>query len=524
MDFFTVSNLIITKRKILTNIRNKQLFIKLREGKNLFELKNNNNITGEKEIAIVDYASPNMAKELHVGHVRSIVLGECISRMLEDIGNFKVERISHVGDFGTPMGYIIAHCLENNSFIIPENDEDISSIPLPTPEELTKIYTAANQRAKVDADFKQKALKCTLLLQQGKDRTVMKIWDIICRASRKGFDQIYKWFDATPKERGESFYGYLLPGIIEDLEQRGFIRIVEGGAKAVAFSDNAKEQIIVQKKDGSYLYSTTDLAAIKHRIYEEKCKKIVYITDIAQRYHFDQIFNIAEKVGWLNRNEVDVTHIGFGVVKSEGGEKVRSREGRATPLTQLLEMAEKKAQEAMDQAKFESRVEDSLRIQKIAMSAVKYFDLSHSYESDYIFSFTNMLQFKGNTSSYQLYAYTRLISILEKAYSQVGHSSNWNLENYDESTWYEQPQERALALCIVRYYDSINFAYNRLCPNWLCDYLYELVSYFHVFYEKCPILTAPTQEKIISRLILCENTVKIISMCLHLLGINATRM
>ena len=465
--------------------------------------------TGTKK-ALVDYSSPNMSKEMHVGHLRSIVQGEFICRILERVGGYNVDRISHVGDFGTPLGNVIAYCDENN-----QSFDDIS-----TPQQLTKIYTSASEKAKKDPNFPAKGLQATLSLQKGFDKEINEKWNRICQISRQGFKDIQDWFEVNPKECGESFYKDKLPSIVKLLQDKN-LAVESDGAQCV-FVPMGKQNVpyIVQKKDSSYLYATTDLAALQYRTQELNMNRIVYVTDTAQQFHFQQLFYLGEKLGWLNLpdgSKCQLDHAHFGAVLGEDGTRMRSREGAPVRLEDFITQAEERANQALQNASFNRGHTD---IKKVAKAAIKYYELSNQRTQNYKFSFDHMLQFHGNTGVYLLYAYSRVISILEKLNDKKFSSDLLQL-NPNTNLNLTHETEIALALHIIQFHDILEYSLQTLSANPLSDYLFVLASKFSKFYEVCPVLKSSHTE---SRAELCKATASILLQGFEVLNITPTRL
>ncbi|NEO87708.1 MAG: arginine--tRNA ligase [Spirulina sp. SIO3F2] len=366
---------------------------------------------------IVDFSSPNIAKEMHVGHLRSTIIGDSIARILEFQGH-EVLRLNHVGDWGTQFGMLIAYLRE----AYPEALTTADALDL---GDLVALYKKAKQRFDEDAKFKETAREEVVRLQAGADDS-RRAWQLLCDQSRREFQTIYDRLDIQLTERGESFYNPLLPGVLETLEAA---RIVaeDGGAKCVFLDGFTNKEgnplpLIVQKSDGGYNYATTDLAALQYRIGKDEGDRIVYVTDSGQSNHFTQVFQVARKAGILP-DEVQVVHVPFGLVQGEDGKKLKTRSGETIKLKDLLD-------EAVDRfyQNLEKRLEEESRTEteefkqevatKVGLSAVKYADLSQNRTSNYIFSYDKMLAPQGNTSPYLLYAYARIRSIARKGQSQ----------------------------------------------------------------------------------------------------------
>jgi arginyl-tRNA synthetase len=363
---------------------------------------------------IVDYPSPNIAKEMHVGHLRPAVIGDCISRILEFLGH-EVLRISHVGDWGTPFGMLIAYLQE----AYPEALKTTETLDL---GELSTFYRQAKKRFDEDENFREAARLAVVKLQAGDEETLLA-WKIVCTLSSRAYQVIYDLMGIAPFiERGESFYNPLLVGVVKALEEAGLL-VENEGAKCVFLEGFTNREgkplpLIVQKSDGGYNYATTDLAAIRYRVQEDKAQRVIYPVGAEQSNHFAQIFQVGRRAGWIT-DDVEFVHTPFGLVLGEDGTKLKTRSGEAVRLRDLLDEAIARAR-----ADLESRLKEEGReeteefkaqvAQVVGISAVKYADLSQNRNSNYIFRFDKMLSLQGNTAPYMLYAYVRIQGINRK--------------------------------------------------------------------------------------------------------------
>ncbi|MEO1590750.1 MAG: arginine--tRNA ligase, partial [Cyanobacteria bacterium J06632_22] len=351
---------------------------------------------------IVDFSSPNIAKEMHVGHLRSTIIGDSIARVLEFLAH-DVLRLNHVGDWGTQFGMLITHLRE----VCPEAAQADSTVDI---GDLVAFYKQAKKRFDDDEAFKQTSRDAVVALQSG-DPDARQAWLTLCEQSRKEFQKIYDRLDIKTNERGESFYNPLLPGVVTDLETLGLLE-EDQGAQVVfldGFSnkDGNPQPLIIQKSNGGYNYATTDLAAIRYRTQKDGVERCLYITDSGQATHFAQVFQVARRAGWIPEDVV-LTHVPFGLVKGEDGKKFKTRSGETVKLQDLLDEAVARSRadlEARIQA--EDRTESDAFVQTVAetvgIGAVKYADLSQNRTSDYVFSFDKMLALQGNTAPYMLY-------------------------------------------------------------------------------------------------------------------------
>ena len=461
---------------------------------------------------VVDFSAPNIAKEMHVGHLRSTIIGDSIARILEFRGH-DVLRLNHVGDWGTQFGMLIAYLRE----AYPEALTISNALDL---GDLVTLYRKAKQRFDTDEKFQETARLEVVKLQAGAEDS-RRAWQLLCEQSRREFQVIYDLLDIHLTERGESFYNPLLPAVVEDLAQLGLL-VEDAGAKCVfleGFTNKAGEPLplIVQKSDGGYNYAATDLAAIRYRIQQDEAERIIYVTDAGQANHFAQVFQVARRAGWLT-DAVEVVHVPFGLVQGEDGKKLKTRSGETVRLRDLLDEAIARFHAYLEaRLKEEDREETEefkAHVAKVAgISAVKYADLSQNRTSNYVFSYDKMLADKGNTAPYLLYAYARIQSISRKGnidFAQLGADAKVLLQ--------EEP-EFVLGKHLLQLGEVLRDVEKDLLPNHLCQYLYELSQKFNQFYDQCPVLKAEEPLRT-SRLMLCDLTARTLQLGLSLLGIS----
>ncbi|MDQ2098901.1 MAG: arginine--tRNA ligase [Tychonema bourrellyi B0820] len=467
-------------------------------------------IEAPQRIAI-DFSSPNIAKEMHVGHLRSTIIGDAIARILEFLGH-DVIRINHIGDWGTQFGMLIAYLRE----VHPEALTTANALDL---GDLVAFYRQAKQRFDADETFKETARQEVVKLQAGAEDT-RRAWKLLCDQSRREFQVIYNLLDIKLTERGESFYNPLLPAVVEDLTNLGLL-VESDGAKCVfvdGFTNKEGEPLplIVQKTDGGYNYATTDLAAIRYRIEEDGAKRIIYVTDSGQANHFAQVFAVARKANWIPE-DVEIVHVPFGLVCGEDGKRLKTRSGDAVRLQDLLDEAIVRtradletrlvAEERQETEEFITNVSEV-----VGLSAVKYADLSQNRASNYVFSYDKMLALQGNTAPYMLYAYVRVQGIRRKG--------GIDFDNLDAGAKVilQSDAELVLAKHLLQLNEVLGSVDGDLLPNRICQYLFELSQKFNQFFEQCPVLKAEEPLRS-SRLILCDLTARTLKLGLGLLGI-----
>jgi len=461
---------------------------------------------------VVDFSAPNIAKEMHVGHLRSTIIGDSIARILEFRGH-DVLRLNHVGDWGTQFGMLIAYLRE----AYPEALTTSNALDL---GDLVTLYRKAKQRFDTDEKFQETARLEVVKLQAGAEDS-RRAWQLLCEQSRREFQVIYDLLDIHLTERGESFYNPLLPAVVEDLAQLGLL-VEDAGAKCVfleGFTNKAGEPLplIVQKSDGGYNYAATDLAAIRYRIQQDEGEQIIYVTDAGQANHFAQVFQVARRAGWLT-DTVEVVHVPFGLVQGEDGKKLKTRSGETVRLRDLLDEAIARTRADLDARLQEEGREETEKFkahvaQVVGISAVKYADLSQNRTSNYIFSFDKMLALQGNTAPYMLYAYVRIQGI-----SRKGHIDFEQLGTDAKILLQEEP-EFVLGKHLLKLGEVLRDVEQDLLPNHLCQYLYELSQKFNQFYDQCPVLKAEEPLRT-SRLMLCDLTARTLQLGLSLLGIS----
>ena len=461
----------------------------------------------EPQKVLVDFSSPNLAKEMHVGHLRSTIIGDSIARFLEFEGH-DVVRMNHVGDWGTQFGMLIQYIREE----MPEALENPQDFQISSLEE---FYKAAKKRFDASDDFKDKARKAVVDLQAG-DEATLDVWKVFCEASLKHCHEIYKILDIKIEDRGESAYNDMLPKVVEDLKDAGLAVQTQGawGVFLEGYKNEDDEPLptIVQKSDGGYIYATTDLAAIRYRVGELGVNKVVYVTDARQGSHFDQVFKIAELMNWAPKGSLK--HVGFGMMLDKTGKPFKTRDGGTIKLKDLLDEAEERAYKLAQELSADFTDEEHKMIGLTAgHGGVKYSDLSHSIGTDYKFDWDKMLATDGNTAIYLLMTYARTRGLSRKAGIDVNDMLG------KASAILEHDHEIKLAKKILSVLDVWPSVVRDLTPNVLLSYLFELSREFSAFWNACPVLKVEDEALRKSRMLLAALVGKIIEWGLSMIGI-----
>ena len=459
---------------------------------------------GPSEKVVIDMSAPNLAKEMHVGHLRSTIIGDSVARVLEFLGD-QVIRQNHVGDWGTQFGMLLAYLEENPAAAESELSD------------LEQFYRAAKKRFDDSAEFADRARELVVQLQAG-DENCLRLWnrfnDISLSHCQKVYDRLgVKLSMADVK--GESAYNADLPGIVDALRAKGLLSESEG-AQCV-FMDEFKNAegnplpVIVQKAGGGYLYATTDLAATRYRAGTLKADRALYFVDQRQALHFQMAFEVARRAGFVH-DGMQLEHMGFGTMNGADGRPFKTRDGGTVKLIDLLDEAEERAY-SLVKSKNPDLAEDELRniARAVGIGAVKYADLSKHRTSDYSFNFELMLSFEGNTAPYLLYAYTRVASIFRK----LGQG----IESIGGQISLQAEQEQALGGKLAQFGELLNSVADKGTPHLLCNYLYDLAGLFSSFYENCPILSSEDEAVRNSRLRLAALTGRTLKQGLELLGL-----
>jgi len=455
----------------------------------------------EPQAIIIDFSSPNVAKPMHVGHIRSTILGDSVARILRMLGH-KVITDNHIGDWGTQFGMLIL------GWKTKLNKAALDSDPI---SELERIYKEINS----DDSLREAARNELVKLQQG-DEENLKIWRGMIELSQQQFDRVYGRLDVQFNETlGESFYNPYLEEIVEELCAKNIAGVSEG-AIVVRFPDDDQlndKPAIVRKSDGASNYTTTDLATLRYRVEKWSPNKIIYVTDGRQQLHFQQLFKIFRF--WNNQFAGQLQHVWFGSILGPDGKPFKTRSGETVRLDELLDEAEQRAFKAVSEKNPELEESEKRTISKIiGIGALKYSDLSSNRQSDYVFDWDKMLSLQGNTAPYLQYAYTRVRSIFRKT-----TEPNWDkvVINLDAA------EELSLAKHLMSFGHTLEMVAEDNRPNYLCNYLYDLAGRFSRFYESCPVIKAGQAERE-SRLVLCELTGRVLQRGLDALGIQVTEV
>lgn len=460
----------------------------------------------KKERIIIDFSSPNTAKEMHVGHLRSTIIGDCLARVFEFLGH-DVIRVNHIGDWGTAFGMLIAYIKQ----VCPEAIQGKKATNL---QQLVAWYKDSKKLFDENPDFKKTA-QLEVVALQGGDPAALKAWEIICAISRKAYQEIYDLLDINISEKGESFYNPMLAHVVADLESKGLVEN-SNGAKCIyldGFLNREGEPLplMIQKSDGGYNYDTTDMAAIRYRIQTEKGTHLIYVTDAGQATHFAMIFKAAEKAGYLDKEKVRVDHVPFGMVLGPDGKKFRTRSGETERLIDLLQTAIQKAEEILVERAPEMEIQERKKLAfALGIGAIKYADLSCHRTGDYTFSYERMLRFEGNTAAFIMYSYVRIAGIKRKIQADMEAVFK------DSAIQLIHPSEIALGLHLLQFEEALNQLADDLLPNRLTDYLFVLAEKFNAFFRDCRVEGTPEEG---SRLLLCEASARFLKQGLEILGL-----
>jgi arginyl-tRNA synthetase len=462
--------------------------------------------TQEPQTIPLDYSAPNVAKEMHVGHLRTTVVGDALARTLEHLGHHVI-RQNHVGDWGTMFGMLIEHLLD-----VGEDSPD-AQLMVTDPN---AFYAAANVEFQGDPEFATRA-RARVVKLQGGDVDTLRHWHELVDLSKRYFNSIYAMLGVTLTDddlAGESTYNDELAGICDELEAAGIATISDGALCVFLDGYTGREgrpvPLIIRKSDGGYGYATTDLATIRRRVRDMHADRILYVIGVTQALHLNMVWDTARKAGWLT-DDTEVVHVQIGSVLGEDRKLLRTRSGLPLKLMGLLEEAVAKARAVVDEARPD--LDEGVRAAiapAVGIGAVKYADLSVAHDSDYVFDLDRMVSLTGNTGPYLQYAAARIRSIFR--------SAALDPQRADAHLVITEPAERALALALLDFGDVVVHVGDQLEPHRLCGYLFDLAQAFSVFYEQCPVLKADSEVRA-SRLALCAVTLAVLDQGLDLLGI-----
>ncbi|MET9776768.1 arginine--tRNA ligase [Streptomyces sp. NPDC006367] len=462
-------------------------------------------------VTVVDYAQPNVAKEMHVGHLRSAVIGDALRSMLDFTGEKTIGR-HHIGDWGTQFGMLIQYLFEHPGELAPADEVDGEQAM----SNLNRVYKASRALFDADEEFKERARKRVVALQSG-DKETLELWQQFVDESKVYFYSVFEKLDMEIRDEeivGESAYNEGMPETARLLEEMG-VAVRSEGALVVFFDDiRGKDDqpvpLIVQKADGGFGYAASDLTAIRNRVQDLHATTLLYVVDVRQSLHFKMVFETARRAGWLG-DDVTAHNMGYGTVLGADGKPFKTREGETVRLEDLLDEAVQRAAEVVrEKARDLTEEEIRERAAQVGIGAVKYADLSTSPNRDYKFDLDQMVSLNGDTSVYLQYAYARIQSILRKA-GEVRPAAHPELELH--------AAERALGLHLDAFGDTVFEAAAEYAPHKLTAYLYQLASLYTSFYDKCPVLKAESPEQVANRLFLCDLTARTLHRGMALLGI-----
>ena len=457
---------------------------------------------------VIDYSGPNLAKEMHVGHLRSTIIGDSLARLLEFQGH-NVIRQNHVGDWGTQFGMLIAELEEQ---LGAKGDEAMAL------KDLEVFYQQAKKHFDDDESFANKAREYVVRLQSG-DAQMLKLWEQFKTISLHHSTEIYQQLNVTLKDddvRGESFYNNDLTPVVKELQEQG-LAVESDGAQVVFLQELADKEgnpspVIIQKQGGGFLYATTDLAALRYRVRTLKANRIMYFIDARQSLHMQQVFTLSRKAKFVDES-VSLEHLAFGTMMGSDGKPFKTRTGGTVKLAELLTEAVERAGALVSEKNPDLSADEIAEIsRKVGIGSVKYADLCKTRTNDYIFSWESMLSFEGNTAPYLQYAFTRVQSIFRKA--------GVTPESLTNAIIIGTEQEKTLAIKLLQFSEVLDQVAREAMPHLLCTYLYEIASLYMTFYEACPILKDGIEPDVRdSRLRLCHLVAKTIEQGLELLGI-----
>ena len=470
-------------------------------------------VEAQPKRVVIDYSAPNVAKEMHVGHLRTTVIGDALARMLMFVGD-TVVRENHIGDWGTPFGMLIEHVIDIG--------EDQATAGLSVGD-LDGFYRAARTKFDADPAFQDRARKRVVLLQSGDDPETTKFWQMLVELSTKYFNTLYAKLDVLLTDddlAGESSYNHLLPLVVERLDDAGLLEENDGAkvvfAPGFTNRDGDPLPLIVEKRGGGFNYAASDLACVIDRVERVKGDLLVYVVGAPQAQHFSMVFKVAEMAGWLTP-PTEAVHVMFGNVLGADRKMLKSRSGEPLKFAELLDEAVERAGAAIAEKNPDLPAAERAEIAHIiGIGAVKYADLSTDRIKDYVFDWDRMLAFEGNTAPYLQYAHVRICSIFRRA--GVERAA---IRDSKPDVSLDTPQERALALRLLAFDSAVWDTIDKYSPHRLCTYLFDLAQDFTAFFEHCPVIKAADDATRQSRLALCDTTARVLATGLDLLGIVA---
>ncbi|MFG1948937.1 arginine--tRNA ligase [Nonomuraea sp. NPDC048826] len=462
--------------------------------------------TTPAQTVVIDYSAPNAAKEMHVGHLRTTIVGDCLARVHEHLGNHVI-RQNHLGDWGTPFGMLIEHLLDIG--------EDAAVAQLEAGQG-TAYYQAARAKFDGDESFKQRSRVRVTTLQSG-DPETLRLWHVFMDATVRYFNKVYEMLGVTLTDAdiaGESMYNPMLEKTCQDLEAAGVATVSEGALcvfpPGFTGSDDKPLPLIIRKSDGGYGYASTDMAAIRYRVHDLKADRILYVVGADQALHFRMVFAAARLAGWLP-DTVNAEHVQIGMMLGKDGRRFKTRSGESVKLMDLLQEAIDRASAAIADRGYDETTREAIT-HSVGMGAVKYADLSVNHDSEYVFDFDRMLGFTGNTGPYMQYATARIRSIFRKAGRSPAETTGPIVLG--------EPAERALGLHLLGFGETVEQVAAQSEPHRLCAFLFETASLFSSFYEECPVTKEGVDpETSAHRLALCALTLRVLETGLDLLGV-----
>jgi arginyl-tRNA synthetase len=459
------------------------------------------------QTVIVEYSSPNIAKEMHVGHLRTTIVGDALARVLEFAGHH-VMRDNHIGDWGTPFGMLLEHLVD-----VGEDGPEAQLLHT----DPNTFYAAARVKFDSDPAFTERARQRVVKLQAQNDLDTQRLWDELVELSKQYLRDMYALLNVTLTDddiRGESFYNDMLQGVADDLTEAGIAVISDGALCAFppGFTgrDGTPLPVIIRKSDGGWNYSSTDLATVRYRVDKINVDRALYVVGSDQTLHFSMIFATGKMAGWIPDGK-HFEHVQIGLVQGKDGGRLRTREGDTPKLSGLLAEGIERARAILDEMQPDPSLDLDAIAKDVGIGAIKYADLSTARDSTYIFDFDRMISFRGNTGPYLQYATTRIRSIFRKA----GIDEN----QIATPIRVTEPAERELALRLLGFGAVITSVAETAEPHRLCAYVFDVASLFTTFYEQCPVLKADNEDTTQSRLALCAATLRVLTAALGLLGV-----